>query len=54
MHRAVYLREQAAKFRDLAKTERSESVRERLVALAQQCEMLALAIEGSAPRKLDE
>lgn len=54
MTRIAYLREQANKFRELAKTERSDSVREKLVALANQCDMLALAMERAAPRKTSE
>jgi hypothetical protein len=48
MRRAAYLREQAAKFRELASTESSVSVRDKLVALAKQCEQLASSIDGTS------
>lgn len=54
MSRIAYVREQANKFREFAKTERSGSVREKLVALANQCDMLALAMEQAAPMKTSE
>lgn len=54
MSRAAYLREQAAKFREIARTEPSGSVRDRLVALAGQCEQLAQSIEDANGKKTAE
>lgn len=50
MFRARNLREQAAIFREYARTDSTGQLRERLLALAQQCEELAATIEQADQR----
>ncbi len=50
MDRADTLREQATKFRELARTDKAGTIREKLLALASQCEELASSIEASHKR----
>jgi hypothetical protein len=45
MAKPSYLREQAAKFREVAAADTTGILRDKLVALAEQCEMLAQSIE---------
>ena len=51
MRRADYLKEQAALLRGIARTFDIESIRDRLLALANECEQLADAIRVDLSRK---
>jgi hypothetical protein len=51
MIRVAYLRDQAARFRDLARTDGDPNIRRQLVALAKQCEEIAMAIEDGPTYK---
>ena len=46
MDRADTLREQASKFRELARTDSAGSIRDKLLGLASQCDDLARSIEA--------
>lgn len=48
MERTEGLREQAQKFRELAATDHNSLIREKLLAIAAQCDQLAVSIEASA------
>lgn len=48
MERTEGLREQAQKFRALAATDHNGIIREKLLAIAAQCEQLAMSIESTS------
>jgi len=50
MDRADTLREQASKFRELARTDKGGSIRDKLLGLASQCDDLARSIEAGKLR----
>ena len=49
MQRALHLREQAAAFREYARSDPTGQLRDRLLKLAEQCEEIAAAIEAGQP-----
>jgi hypothetical protein len=48
LERTGGLREQAGKFRELAATDHNGIIRDKLLAIATQCDQLATSIEASA------